>query len=461
MSGVTPTENSRWIYSITRLKKFTIIKKITGKNALQADALRGISFSLFSFFIQKGLHLCSNLILTRLLFPEAFGLMALASVFITGLAMISELGIKQSVVQHRNGADYVFLNTAWTLKVIRGFCIAIITCIIAWPSAQIYGEPLLFPILCTLSTTAILQGFGSITIATQSRKMHFSRVVAMELLQSMVTIAVTLVAAYWLKSVWALVIGTVTGNVAHLILSHYLLPFHRHQLQWDKRCGREIVRFGRWILLATLVNFIGRQGLPLIQGLMVSTEVLGLLAIATTLAEVPQALSLKLVNTVAFPAFSKLTRDNPERVPEVIAKVRLVSNGIAVGAFLLLSFLSVPLVNLLYEERYARAGSFLSIIAINGAVGFLQMLYQSVQIARGESRKHFYVTFTMAVSRTLGMTVGFELGGVTGMLYGLCLGSMPGYLVSVFMAYRGGFATVKADFICLAAIGLCAIHRFL
>jgi hypothetical protein len=61
-----------------------------------------------------------DLILTRLLFPEAFGLMALVQVFMGGLQMFSDLGVNMSIIQSKRGEDPDFLNTAWTFQILRG-----------------------------------------------------------------------------------------------------------------------------------------------------------------------------------------------------------------------------------------------------------------------------------------------------------------------------------------------------
>ena len=61
--------------------------------------------------------------LTRLLFPEAFGLMALIQTFMIGLAMFSDLGIGPAIIQSDRGEDPDFLNTAWVMQILRGICL--------------------------------------------------------------------------------------------------------------------------------------------------------------------------------------------------------------------------------------------------------------------------------------------------------------------------------------------------
>jgi hypothetical protein len=81
-----------------------------------------------------------NLILTRLLFPEAFGLMALVQVFLSGLQMFSDIGIQTSVIRSKRGEDPAFLDTAWTVQVLRGGLLWLGCLGIAGPAAAFYEE---------------------------------------------------------------------------------------------------------------------------------------------------------------------------------------------------------------------------------------------------------------------------------------------------------------------------------
>ena len=87
---------------------------------LRARVLRAGAWTLGSYAAGQFIRLGSNLIMTRLLMPEMFGLMALAHVLIAGLHMFSDLGLHHSVVQHQRGDDPVFLDTVWTVQIVRG-----------------------------------------------------------------------------------------------------------------------------------------------------------------------------------------------------------------------------------------------------------------------------------------------------------------------------------------------------
>ena len=114
---------------------------------LFARAMRSSAWTIFGFVASQGIRFGSNLILTRLLFPEAFGMMALVTVAMVGLGNFSDIGTGPAIAYNRRGDDPDFLDTAWTLHVIRGVLLWLATCALAWPFARFYGEPMLAQLL--------------------------------------------------------------------------------------------------------------------------------------------------------------------------------------------------------------------------------------------------------------------------------------------------------------------------
>ena len=114
----------------------------------------------------------SNLLVTRLLVPKMFGVMAIAMLVIIGLAMFSDLGLKPSVVHSRRGNDPVFLNTAWVTRILRGMLLwlfALFASLLIYyanrigivPKGTAYADPILPFVVAILSVTAVTSGFES------------------------------------------------------------------------------------------------------------------------------------------------------------------------------------------------------------------------------------------------------------------------------------------------------------
>ena len=96
-----------------------LVKHNESKRSLKSLALKGSVWTLGGYGIAQLLRLVSNVVLAKLLFPEAFGLMVLVTIFMQGIAMFSDIGIIPSIIQNKRGDDPRFLNTAWTIQVIR------------------------------------------------------------------------------------------------------------------------------------------------------------------------------------------------------------------------------------------------------------------------------------------------------------------------------------------------------
>ena len=262
----------------------------------------------------------------------------------------------------------------------------------------------------------------------------------------------TIVLAYLCHSVWALAIGSVIGAVLQTMLGHLTLPSRSHAMRLDRNALHALFQFGRWIFLATLVTFVGAQGLLGIQGVLVSPEVLGTIYIATTISGSLAQLTLSLIGTVGFPAMSIVYRQQPGRVKEVLERIRFRILSLILPGFILLSITANYLVHLLYDKRYAAAGTYLAISAIESALGVLPAPYQDALLASGNSRAHFFIMFVTSALRVGGLLAGFYGGGVTGMLTGIAAASFVSYFISAWYAKKMGWLSLRLDLIALGFI---------
>src|SRR5947207_1772677 len=88
--------------------------------SLKNRVLRAGVWTLASFGIRQAIRFGTNLVMTRLLVPEMFGVMAIATTVMIGLAMFSDVGLKQNVIHSRRGNEEAFLNTIWVIQIGRG-----------------------------------------------------------------------------------------------------------------------------------------------------------------------------------------------------------------------------------------------------------------------------------------------------------------------------------------------------
>jgi O-antigen/teichoic acid export membrane protein len=361
----------------------------------------------------------SNLILTRLLFPEAFGIMALATVFLVGLAMFSDIGLKTAIIRDPRGNDPAFLNTAWTLQVIRGFALAVGACVIAYPLSLIYGQPILFPLLCLIATTTIFSGFACVTIAMAERDLALRMPTLIALTGQISGVIILVALAWWMRSVWALAIGNVISAAISLALGHLVMRGHRHCLVMDREAATSLLHFGKWIFLSTAVTFLGNEGLKAVQASFVPIETFGILAIAYSITAIPNELYSRLATSIGFPALSEINRKNPQGMRTALRKFRFPLLSFSAVIYTVLAVLARPMIELLYDPRYHEAAIYLEFLLPAGFLATIPQGYQSVLLAIGKSQDYLVVMIITALCRLLGVYFGFLWGGVSGMLIGL------------------------------------------
>ncbi len=421
-----------------------VFPKIFG-GGLQSLALKGAVWVVLAFALSNLLRLGSNLILTRLLAPEVYGLMAIAHVFIAALALISDVGTRLSVVRSERGEDEDFLRTVWTIQVIRGIAVGIVAALLAYPASVFYNQPLLFALICVTALGTVAKNFQSIRMATLNRDMSLFKISMLGIWAQLMATVVTIVLALLMENVWALAIGTVAAGVFTAILSHITLPKFRHGFQLERETLNEVISFGRWIMLGTIFSFFGGKGGLMIQSALAPIEVVGLISVASLIGRLPSQMLQKVFNLVLFPMFAKTQREQPEKLMAVMFRVRML---IIAGVLPLMfggALLAQPLMEFLYDPRYHAAGYVLALILCEDAIWLLTAPYQKLLLTDGKSKLHAWVMLVWAVARAVGMVIGFQIAGLPGMFAGMAAGTALMFVTSVIIARREGYATVWLD----------------
>ena len=412
------------------------------ETGLMGRALRGSALTAGSYVITQGLRLASNLILTRLLFPEAFGLMALVSVVLVGLQMFSDTGVGPAISRSPRGDEADFLNTAWTINAARGGLLWLLTCALAWPLAALWEAPDLWQLLPVAGLTLLISGFNPTRIDTANRHLLLGRLTALDLAAQVIGIAAMVVLALVWPSVWALVIGAIIGSAAKLVLCWLGLPGPVNRFRWEGPAAHELIHFGKWIFLSTLCGFLLAQGDKAILGGYLTLDQLGIYNIGYFLASFPALLAGTVVARVMIPLYRARAEG---RGTEKLTKARW---GLTIGILLALAALGLlggPLVRLLYDDRYLAAGAIVTAVALAQMPGIIGMTYDQSALAAGDGRGYFALIAARAALQTLAFLAGAHWGGIGGALLGQGLAGIVAWPLIARLAHRHGVWDVRHD----------------
>ena len=410
-----------------------------GPKTLRQRVLHAGGWNIAGYSLGRALALVTNLIMTRLLAPEMFGVMAIAAVVPHTLLMLADVGLRQNIVRSHRGEDPVFLDTAWVVQIIRGVTAWFVTLGLsialhfaihweAFPPDSVYASPVLPAVIAVSSLTAIIAGFQSTKWAIAFRRFDQKRIAQIELTAQIVALPFMVAIGVATHSIWALVSGGLVASLTTTILSHAWMSGDRNRLRWDKDAFRELISFGRWIFVSSAVGVIAGSCSSLMLGAMLSADELGLFVIAGLILGAVGGGFGRMFGQIGLPALSEIARNEPSRLREVYYKMR-----VPIDLFLLfltgLVFTSGQLViDLLYDPRYAGAGNFLEILAL----GFFAVRYgpaKEVYLALGIPRYGALLNVVGFVSLFSVVPLLYYLAGTQGAIWGMALNGLAGVLL--------------------------------
>lgn len=324
-------------------------------------ATRSMGWNYLSLGLGKALNIITVSVLAHLLAPEYFGLVALATLTIDYLSVLNDLGLGAALIQRRQNVDES-AHVAFTLNILAGIILTIITFIIAPYAATFFKEPQVTAILRWLGLTFILSSFGSIHNVLLQRDLNFRKKIIPELGNTIVKAIISIGLAAAGFGVWSLVIGQLIGASIASLLLWILLPW-RPIFSWNIAIGKELFTYGFSIMGNNALTVWEQNFDYFIIGLIYDPTALGVYALAYRL---PQALVLSILwsmTSVLFPTFSSLQDQKgalKKSFLSVLRYVELLVTPLCLGMFIAAD----PLIRVLFGEQWVAAIPILRVLSL-------------------------------------------------------------------------------------------------
>ncbi|MCB1451978.1 MAG: oligosaccharide flippase family protein, partial [Nitratireductor sp.] len=226
----------------------------------------------------------------------------------------------------------------------------------------------------------------SMRLASANRHIALGRLTLMELGSQVIGLAVLIVLAWWLRSVWALVIGTLIGATIKTVLSHRILPGHRDRLGWNRDAFAEIFHFGKYIFISSTAGFLINNADRAVLGKFITIGELGVYNIGYFMASVPLMVCFQLGGRVLMPLFAKTpSREGPANRRKIRQARALLTAGL-IGLGFLFALTGEWLIDVLYEAEYALAGPIMVLLSLTYLPTLLFNAYGDLLLAAGRSR---------------------------------------------------------------------------
>ncbi|MEQ9640057.1 MAG: lipopolysaccharide biosynthesis protein [Alphaproteobacteria bacterium] len=343
--------------------------------------VRGAAWMVAMRWCIRGLGLISTVILARLLTPLDFGIVAMAMVFVGLLEILLSTGVDQAVIrlQQPTRQDY---DSAWTLQLLVGIALGLAIFLAAPAVAAFFARPELELAIQVLSLRAVGLGAVNIGVVEFRRQLDFAKEFRFSVARKVISFAVTLVAAAFLRNYWALIIGMVLAPWLVVALSYAMQPY-RPRLSLRRIV--DLWRFTRWLLLANLSDFLRRQFDQFVVGRVAGVTPLANYYMANDIAVLPTVEVVWSTARALLPGYAKLASQPVEIARAYVDTLRMMAllavplgTGIAVTAD--------DIVAVLLGDQWTAVGPLMHWLGLAGALMGLSGALQPFFVALGHVR---------------------------------------------------------------------------
>jgi lipopolysaccharide exporter len=379
--------------------------------SLQHKAIRsGIWVGLSSVAIAV-LTFARGIVLARLLTPDVFGLMAVSLMATRLIEIFTETGFGAALI-HRQEQFEEARDTAFTMMLMRGVLLSVLSVAIAPFVAAFYDEPQLTSIVAVAGLSFLLSGCQNMNTVALQKELDNKRLTYLDLAGNVLKFVSAVGLAWWFRSVWSLVYAQIVSAAISSLLSFVMVP-GRPRLCFNRAIARDLYGYGRFITGLAIVVFFTRELDNALVGKLLGMEMLGFYVVAYSLATIPSDYLSRFLAKVIFPMFSKLQKDLPALRVEYVRGIRIIT-AVLVPVSVAMLVLSPEIVRALYGPRWSLAAGPLAVLALFGCFRALWLINGYLYNAIGKP----YIDFYMNLARLIAMgallfplTVKFGLVG--------------------------------------------------
>lgn len=377
------------------------------------------------------LGLASTVVLARLLLPNDFGLVALATGVAGALESLSSLGIEDAIVRTRAPSRELF-DTGFTLNLIRGIGTATVVAIAAWPVARFFGDARLWAVMLTLAAATAIGSMTNIGTTDFRRAIAFDKEFVLLVVPKLIGTIATLAAALLTRSYWSLVIGIVSTRFLGVAISYRMHPY-RPRL--SLACWTELAGFSFWVWAIGMAQMVRDRLDQFMIGKLLGDQEVGILNVSWEIAHLPTTELVGPLGRACFSGFSAIRHtgeDAGKLYLRVLALVCLVVFPAGVG----ISAVAAPLVRLLLGPNWSAAAPIASFAAaVSIAAGF-GLITTNLLTAFGTMKAQFQITLLFTAIRVVLLVLLIPPYGLLGAIAAAGIGMVAEFGTYVVLAAR-------------------------
>jgi len=381
----------------------------TIEGSLGQRMAKGALWMVLARAIDRSIGLASMVILARLLVPEDFGLIAMATALLALLELFGTLGVDMALIQNAS-ATRRHLDTAWTFNIIQGAAIGLGLLALAVPAVHFYNELRLEAVIMCLAVASFIQGFENIGTVMFRKELRFQQEFKLLFCKRLAAFVVTISLAFALRNYWALLGGMIMGRLASVGLS-YALQSYRPRFSLAARS--ELFHFGKWLVVGNTLYFVTTRCADFVIGKISGAHALGLFNLSYEISNLPTSDLIAPINRATFPGYAQKAADLESLRDTYLQVVGLVAL-LAVPAGVGIAAVAEILVPVVLGPNWVEAVPAITALSFYGLLLALKSNNHYVYLALGKSRIPALLALLQLIILLPLVVVGSARGGANG-----------------------------------------------
>lgn len=455
---VTP----RWRHQLSKPLEW-----VRSGKGLAAQVFRGGMWLGMGLASEQIVRFARNMLLARLLAPAAFGTMAIVASATTVIHTMMDIGVKDAVIQNRRGSEDDYVNAAWWMAFARSLFFWTILFILAPWIARFYGNLEISRLLRVCATGLIFDGAMSSRAHVAVKEMQFRKWALINHLGGISGVLFTIFLSFFIRDVWALVIGSAAESAARCVLSFAICPF-LPTFKWSLEAARNLWSFSRRMLGLSFLNLVFARTDIFVLAKMTSPGALGLYTMAVYMVQTPTSFIMSLLGQTVLPAFARVQEDK-DRTNRILLQVTSMIALLGLPALVFSFFCGRSMLTLAYGSQYAAAGGPLIVASAVALVNLLNGQLTSVFFAAGRPHLHRFSIMVMATTMAVLIYPSVHYFGIVGAQLSCLVAVSVGFLLQLGRVHRltgldlprYGRLLFKGALVSLSVVGACVSTRAL
>lgn len=374
-------------------------------SSIKHEMLNGVFWSAIEKYSGLVVSLVVSMILARLLSPDEYGVVAIATVFTQFLSMFCTMGVTPAII-HRDDLDDEDLDNIYTFSLIIGGFLSVLFFVLSWPISYLYENGQLTSVCQILSIQLFFSAANMVPNALMNKNKRFKEIAKRTLLLQMISCTLAIIAAFGGMGVYSLLISPVLTSIGIFLFNKKYYKVHIcKNISLDPL--KKVFSFAAYEFLFEFVNYFSRNLDKLIIGKYMSVAELGYYEKSYRLMQLPMNNVTAVVNPILQPVLSNLKEDPRNIAIEYNKIVRLLST-ISFPLGVMLSFCATELIQIFYGDNWDLAIPTFSILSLSLPLQMIQSTSGSIFLAAGDAKGQFWV----GIRNTLTTILGFFIAAI-------------------------------------------------